>query len=219
MSAPITILLVDNHTIVRRGLRVYLDSQSDFSVVGEAGSGGEALLFVVNHIPDIVLLDMSLSDMDGIEVTTQIKNISPRTQVVIRSSLPEEYDFLALRAGAVSYLPKNMKMDEMADALRCARRGEAALPPHVAASILRYLNSENSLFLVSLSNREIEILRLVAGTLTNSQIAQKIQTSERTVKGHIGNIREKLQIADRLCLALFNWENEADSPSGKHAAG
>lgn len=216
MSTPVTVLIVDDYEIVRNGIHSFLDTQPDIKVIGEAGSGQEAIEIVLKQIPDIVLLDMTMPDMDGIETTLHIKKISPRTQIVILSaSMSNEFSFPALRAGAISYLLKDVKMDQLADAVRCAARGEAMFHPHVAARILQYLRGEESdsdIFLSSLSNREMDVLRLIACGLTNAQIAQKLQISENTVKGHVSNIRAKLQIADRVHLAVFAWENGIAAP-------
>jgi two-component system, NarL family, response regulator LiaR len=218
MSTPITVLIVDDYEIVRNGIHYFLDTQPDFEVIGEAGSGQEAIEIVMKQIPDIVLLDLTMPDMDGIQTTLRIKKISPRTQVVILSaSMSDQFCFPALRAGAISYLMKDIKMDQLAGAIRCAARGEAMFHPHIAARILQHLRGEQSdsdLFLSSLSDREMDVLRLIACGLTNCQIAQKLQISENTVKGHVGNIRAKLQIADRVHLAVFAWENGIASPQG-----
>lgn len=217
MSTPITVLIVDDYEIVRNGIHSFLDTQPDFKVIGEAGSGQEAVEIVMELIPDIVLLDMTMPDMDGIETTLHIKKISSRTQVVILSaSMGDQFSFPALRAGAISYLMKDIKMDQLADAIRCAARGEAMFHPHIAARILQYLRGEQSdsdFFLSTLSDREMDVLRLIACGLTNCQIAQKLQISENTVKGHVSNVRAKLQIADRVHLAVFAWENGIASPS------
>ncbi len=216
MAIPITVLIVDDYEIVRKGIRSFLDTQAEFKVIGEAGSGKEAVDVVGKLVPDIVLLDMSLPDMDGIEITTRIKKISPHTQVVILASLSSnQYSFLALKAGAISYLlMKDIRMDELAEALRCAARGEATFGPQIAASIVQHIRGEqDDLFPTSLSNRETDVLKLIASGLTNSQIAQKLQISENTVKGHVSNIRTKLQIANRVHLAVYAWENGIVSPS------
>ncbi len=216
MATPITILIVDDYEIIRKGIHSFLDTQSDFKVIGEASSGNEAVEIVMRLVPDIVLLDVSIPNMDGIETTVQIKRISPQTQVVILTSLSgEKHSFSALKAGAISYLLKDIKMEELADALRCASRGEATFHPRVAASILQYIRggpSGDNLFLASLSSREVEVLKLIAGGLTNNQIARNLQISENTVKCHVGNIRTKLQIANRVHLAVFAWENGIISP-------
>lgn len=218
MTNPITILIVDDYEIIRKGLHSFLDTQSDFKVTGEAGSGAEALEAVASLIPDIVLMDMSLPDMDGIETTVHVKKISPRTQVVILTSLAgEKYSFPALKAGAIAYLLKDIKMEELADALRCAARGEATFHPRIAAGILQYIRGEHSqdnLFLTCLSGRETDVLKLIAGGLTNGQIAHELQIAENTVKAHVGNIRTKLQIANRVHLAAYAWQHGIASPSG-----
>ena len=217
MTTSITVLIVDDYEIVRNGIHSFLDTQPDFEVIGEAGSGQEAIEIVMKLIPDIVLLDMTMPDMDGIETTTRIKKISSHTQVIILTShAGDQFSFPALKAGAISYLMKDIKMDKLVDAIRCAARGEAVFHPQVAARILQYLRGEQSdsdLFLSSLSDREMDVLRLIACGLTNCQIAQKLHISENTVKGHVGNIRAKLQIADRVHLAVFAWENGIASPS------
>jgi len=217
MATPITVLIVDDYEIVRNGIHAFLDTQPDFKVLGEAGSGQEAIETVVRLIPDIVLLDMTMPDMDGIEATAAIKKISPHTQVIILTShVGDQFSFPALKAGAISYLMKDIKMNKLADAIRCAARGESVFDPPVAARILQYLRGEQSdsdLFLSSLSDREMDVLRLIACGLTNCQIAQNLHISENTVKGHVGNIRSKLQIVDRVHLAVFAWENGIASPS------
>ena len=145
MPDPITILIVDDHEVVRKGIRSYLDTQPDFQVVGEAGSGEEAVEIISRLNPDIVLLDMIMPGINGIEITCRIKKISPRTQVVILTSASGgEYRFPALKAGAISYLLKDIKMEKLADALRCAARGEATLHPQVAASILHISAASNT---------------------------------------------------------------------------
>jgi NarL family two-component system response regulator LiaR len=215
MATPITVLIVDDCEIVRKGLHSFLDTQAEFKVIGEACSGKEAVDVVSELVPDIVLLDMSMPGLDGIETTIQIKKISPHTQVIILTSLSgNRYSFPALKAGAISYLLKNIRMDELAEALRCAVRGEATFDPQVAASLVQYIRGEqDDLLLPSLSNREMDVLKLVASGLTNSQIAQKLQISENTVKGYVSNIRTKLQIANRVHLAIYAWENGIVSPS------
>lgn len=217
MATSITVLIVDDYEIIRNGIHSFLDTKPDIKVIGEAGSGQEAIEIVMKLIPDIVLLDMALPDIDGIETTTRIKKISPHTQVIILTShVGDQFSFPALKAGAISYLMKDIKMDKLADAIRCAARGEAVFHPQVAARILQYLRgeqSESDLFLASLSDREMDVLRLIACGLTNCQIAQKLHISENTVKGHVGNIRAKLQIADRVHLAVFAWENGIASPT------
>ncbi len=127
---PISILLVDNHEVVRRGLRAYLDALPEFTVAGEAASGSEVVRFVEQFVPDVVLMDLVMPEMDGVEATRRVKEISPRTQVVVLTSYHrDEHIFPALKAGAISYVLKNVRMEELAEAVRRAARGEATLHP------------------------------------------------------------------------------------------
>lgn len=133
MAAPITVLIVDDYEIIRTGVHSFLDTQPDFKVIGEAGSGRDAIEAVMRLIPDIVLLDMTMPDMDGIETTTQIKKNSPHTQVIILTShAGDQFSFPALQAGAISYLMKDIKMDKLAEAIRYAASGESVFHPKVA---------------------------------------------------------------------------------------
>ena len=204
-----SILIVDDHEVVRNGIRSYLETIQDFNVVGEAASGEEALNLVSELIPDIVLLDLILPGMDGIETTRRIRQISPRTQVVVLTSYHEDvHIFPALKAGAISYILKDMKMEKLVDVLHRAVQGEVTLHPRVAARVLQTIRGENSdeqpLF-TELTDRETDVLKLIANGLTNSQIAEKLVISENTVKGHVSNILSKLHLADRTQVAVYAW--------------
>ena len=210
MSDPISIILIDDHEIVRNGVRAYLDTMPDFHVVGEASSGEEAVDLVSDLIPDIVLLDLILPGIDGVETTRRIKKISPRTQVVILTSYHEDvHIFPALKAGAISYILKDMKMDKLVDALRRAAQGEVTLHPRVAVRVLQNIRGENAdaepLF-TELTERELDVLKLIASAMTNNQIAEKLVISENTVKGHVSNILSKLHVADRTQVAVYAWQ-------------
>ncbi len=210
MTEAITILLVDDHEVVRKGVRAYLETQPDFHVVGEASSGEEAIDFVTELIPDVVLMDLIMPGMDGIETTRRIKKVSPRTQVVVLTSFHEDaHIFPALKAGAISYILKDMKMDKLAETLRRAVRGEVTLHPRVAVRVLQNLRGDNldaePLF-TELTERELDVLKLIASGLTNSQIAEKLVISENTVKGHVSNVLSKLHVADRTQVAVYAWQ-------------
>ncbi len=210
MTEAITILLVDDHEVVRKGVRAYLETQPDFRVVGEASSGEEAIDFVTELIPDVVLMDLIMPGMDGIETTRRIKKVSPRTQVVVLTSFHEDaHIFPALKAGAISYILKDMKMDKLAETLRRAVRGEVTLHPRVAVRVLQNLRGDNldaePLF-TELTERELDVLKLIASGLTNSQIAEKLVISENTVKGHVSNVLSKLHVADRTQVAVYAWQ-------------
>lgn len=210
MADLISILIVDDHEVVRNGLRAYIDTLPEFHVIGEAVSGEEALQMVSEYIPDIVLLDLILPGMDGVETTRHVKQISPRTQVVVLTSYYEDaHIFPALKAGAISYILKDMKMDKLAEVLRRAIQGEVTLHPRVAARVLQNIRTEDGeeqpLF-TELTDRELDVLKLIANGLTNSQIAEKLVISENTVKGHVSNILSKLHLADRTQVAVYAWQ-------------
>jgi NarL family two-component system response regulator LiaR len=210
MADPITILIVDDHEVVRKGVRGYLDSLPEFEVVGEAYSGEEALDLVNLHIPDVVLMDLILPGMDGVETTRIVKNISPRTQVVVLTSYHDDtLIFPALKAGAISYILKDMKMNKLADAVQKAHKGEVILHPKVAARVLQNIRTENQVddnMYTALTERETDVLMLVANGHPNSQIAEELVISENTVKGHVSNILSKLHLADRTQAAVYAWQ-------------
>ncbi len=206
-----SILIVDDHEVVRNGIRAYLGTLPEFHVVGEAVSGEEAISMVTELIPDIVLLDLIMPGMDGVEATRRIKQISPRTQVVVLTSYHEDvHIFPALKAGAIAYILKDMKMDKLVEVLHRALQGEVTLHPRVAARVLENIRGENTeeqpLF-TELTDRELDVLKLIANGMTNSQIAEKLVISENTVKGHVSNILSKLHLADRTQVAVYAWQS------------
>jgi len=211
---PITVLIVDDHAVVRQGVRAFLEAQPDFTVVAEAESGQAAVQLAAEHVPDVALMDLVMptpgeSGLDGVEATRQVKRVSPRTQIVILTSYHEdEHVFPALRAGAISYLLKNVKMDDLAEAVRRAAHGEATLHPRVAARVIQELHGtrrEAPNPFTELTDRELEILKLMANGLSNNEIAQRLVISENTVKGYVSNILSKLHLADRTQAAVFAW--------------
>ena len=206
---PITVLIVDDHAVVRRGIRALLEAEGGFTVVGEAGSGGEAVLLAADLVPDVALMDLVMPEMDGVQATRLLRQRSPTTQVIVLTSYhDDEHIYPAIRAGALSYLVKSVGLDELTAALRRAARGEATLHPHVAARLVRELSGashETAALYAALSEREREVLHLIAGGLTNAQIAERLVISERTVKSHVNNILGKLHVADRTQAAIFAW--------------
>ncbi len=212
-STAITILITDDHEVVRQGLRAYLSAQPDLEVVAETGTGEEAVRLAAEFVPDVALMDLVMPGMDGVEATRLLKKASPRTQVVVLTSFHEdEHIFPALRAGAISYLLKDVKMEEMAAAVRRAARGEATLHPRIASRVIQEISgtgagSASSLNpYADLTTRELEVLRLVANGLSNSEIAAQMVVSENTVKGHVSNILSKLHLADRTQAAVYAWK-------------
>jgi NarL family two-component system response regulator LiaR len=209
MSEPITVLIVDDHAVVRHGIRALLEAEGGFAVVGEVGSGGEAVLLAADLAPDVVLMDLVMPGLDGVEATRLLKQRSPCSQVIVLTSYHEdEHIFPAIRAGALSYLLKGVGLEDLADAVRKAARGEAVLHPHVAARLVQELHGasrEHAQLYATLSEREREVLRLIANGLSNAQIAAQLVISERTVKSHVNNILSKLHIVDRTQAAIYAW--------------
>lgn len=210
MINPISILIVDDHEVVRNGVRAYLETLPEFHVVGEAATGAEAIALVTEHVPDVVLMDLIMPGMDGVETTRRVKTISPRTQVVVLTSYHEDiHIFPALKAGATSYILKDMKMDKLVEAVCRAVQGEVTLHPRVAERVLQNIRGENNddpqLF-TDLTDRELDVLKLIANGLSNNQIAEKLVISENTVKGHVSNILSKLHLADRTQVAVYAWQ-------------
>jgi len=210
VSDPISILIVDDHAVVRRGARAYLEAQPDFTVVGDVGSGGEAVLLAADLAPDVVLMDLVMPGMDGVEATRLLKQKSPCSQVIVLTSYHEdEHIFPAIRAGALSYLLKDISLPDLADAIRKAAQGEVAMHPRIAARVVQELEGAshhgNMSSYAHLSEREREVLHLVAEGLSNADIAARLVLSEKTVKSHVRNILSKLHLADRTQAAIFAW--------------
>jgi NarL family two-component system response regulator LiaR len=209
MSEAITVLLVDDHAMVRQGVRTFLETQADLSVVGEAGSGEEAVGLAAQYVPDVVLMDLIMPEMDGVETTRQVKQVSPRSQVVVLTSYHEdEHIFPALKAGALSYVLKDLSAEELAVAVRKAAVGEAVLHPRVAARVIQELQGrreEGVNPFTELSERELEVLKLIADGMSNAAMAAKLVLSEKTIKGHVSNILSKLHLVDRTQAAVYAW--------------
>lgn len=210
MNEIITLMLVDDHSVVRLGLKAYFATLPDIQVVAEAASGKEALELVARHAPDVVLMDLMMPGMDGVEATQLVKKASPRTQVIVLTSHhDDEHIFPAIRAGALSYLLKDVDPDDLADAVRKARVGEAVLNPRVAARLVKEMqgvrSAESLNPFTELSERELEVLRRIADGLSNQDIAETLVISEKTVKSHVGNILSKLHLADRTQAAVYAW--------------
>lgn len=209
MTESITVLIVDDHAVVRQGVRGYLEVQPDISIVGEAASGEEAVRLTADQVPDVVLMDLVMPGMDGVEATRHVRRVSPRSQVVVLTSYHEDvFIFPAIKAGALSYLLKDVGPQELAAAVRAAARGEAVLHPHVATRVMQELRGARREVpnpFAELTDREFEVMRLVAEGLSNSQIAEQLVLSEKTVKGYVSNILSKLHLADRTQAAVFAW--------------
>ena len=209
MIESITVLIVDDHAVVRQGIRGYLEAQPDIAITGEAASGEETVRLAADQVPDVVLMDLLMPGMDGVEATRWVRRVSPRSQVVVLTSYHEDvHIFPAIKAGALSYLLKDVGPEELAGAVRAAARGEAVLHPHVATRVMQELRGTRREVpnpFAELTDRELEVMHLVAEGLSNALIAERLVLSEKTVKGYVSNILSKLHLADRTQAAVFAW--------------
>jgi NarL family two-component system response regulator LiaR len=209
MTESITVLIVDDHALVRDGIRGYLEVQPDMTIAGEAASGEEAVRLAGDQVPDVVLMDLVMPGMDGVEATRRVRRVSPRSQVVVLTSYHDDvHIFPAIKAGALSYLLKDVGPEELAAAVRAAARGEATLHPHVATRVMQELRGTRREVpnpFAELTDRELEVMRLVAEGLSNARIAERLVLSEKTIKGYVSNILSKLHLADRTQAAVFAW--------------
>jgi NarL family two-component system response regulator LiaR len=209
MTESITVLIVDDHAVVRQGVRGYLEAQPDISIAGEAASGEEAVRLAADQVPDVVLMDLLMPGMDGVEATRRVRRVSPRSQVVVLTSYHEDvHIFPAIKAGALSYLLKDVGPEELAGAVRAAARGEAVLHSHVATRVMQELRGTRREVpnpFAELTNRELEVMHLIAEGLSNALIAERLVLSEKTVKGYVSNILSKLHLADRTQAAVLAW--------------
>ena len=211
MSDPgtLTLVVVDDHELVRHGVRAFLDAQPDLLVVGEAATGKEALALVEELVPDVVLMDLLMPGIDGIETTRLVKQVSPRTQVVVLTSHHDDaHVFPALRAGAISYVLKSIGPPELVATVRRAARGEPTLHPRVALRLMQDVRGDDehgANAVAELTPREMEVLKLIAEGLANADIAARLGVAEKTVKGHVSNVLSKLHLADRTQAAVFAW--------------
>jgi NarL family two-component system response regulator LiaR len=202
----IRILVADDHAVVRQGLRSFLGLQDDMEVVGEASDGAEAVDSVERLRPDVVLMDLAMPGVDGVEAIRRIHASRPETRVVVLTSFTDDTKVLpAVRAGAVGYLLKDVEPAELASAIRTVASGQALLAPAVTARVLREVGAAGSARAdaPSLTARELEVLGLLARGLTNRQIAADLVLSEKTVKTHVSSILGKLRLADRTQAALY----------------
>ncbi len=208
-GTKIKVLIVDDHAVVRQGIRTFLQTDPGLEVVGAVEGGAEAVRLAEQFKPDVALVDMVMPGQDGVETTRAIRRVSPATQVIIFTSYHEdEHIFPAIRAGALSYMMKDAAPNEIAEAVRKAARGEAVLDSRVAARVVREMQDpgqEQVNPFVVLSEREMEVLRLVAMGASNQEIAEKLVIGESTVKTHVGSILSKLHLSDRTQAAVYAW--------------
>lgn len=202
----ITILMADDHAIVRQGLRALIDTEPGMTLVDEAKDGVEAALKARQHQPDVILLDMVMPRQDGLETIKQIKSDRPDARILVLTSFAEdEKVFPAIKAGALGYILKDSSPDQLLQAIRDVYRGESSLHPTIARKLIMELNQPPSQPLTEepLTEREVEVLKQVAQGHSNQQIADDLILSERTVRAHVSHILDKLHLANRTQAALY----------------
>ena len=199
---PIRVLHADDHSVVRKGLRGFLELDDDFEVVVEAANGEEAVRLAAEHRPDVVLMDILMPKMDGIAATEIIRRDLPDTEVIALTSVLEDASVVgAVRAGAIGYLLKDVEGDELCRAIKAAAAGQVQLSAQAAARLVREVRAPEAP--ESLSERETEVLRLIAQGYSNKEVAQALGLSDKTVKTHVHRVLAKLGLPSRTQAALY----------------
>ena len=207
----VRILLVDDHSVVRQGLRLFLKYDSELEVVGEAADGAQALRLARELRPDVVLMDLVMPGMDGIAATTAIRRELPDTEVLALTSVLEDASVVgAVRAGAIGYLLKDTQAEALCQAIKAAAAGQVQLTPRAAARLMQAVSAPESP--EALTERETEVLRLLAQGHSNKQIARKLHNTEQTIKSHVSRILSKLGVQSRTQATLYAIRTGLVSP-------
>lgn len=200
------ILIVDDHAVVRQGLRMFLALDESLEIVGEARNGREAVDLAVRLAPDVVLMDLLMPEMDGITAIRELRQKAPDTEIVALTSVLEDASVVgAVRAGAIGYLLKDTQAEELCRAIHAAAAGQVQLSPEAAARLMRELRGPGS-GVDALSEREREVLALLAQGLSNREIGERLSITEKTVKSHVGGVLSKLGVHSRTQAALVAWQ-------------
>jgi DNA-binding NarL/FixJ family response regulator len=204
MPDPIRVLVADDHAVVRQGLRTFLGLQDGLEVVGEAADGAEAVAAAERLAPDVVLMDLVMPRLDGVEAMRELRRRVPSARVIVLTSyLDDERLLPAMRAGAAGYLLKNVQPQELVRAVRAAEAGEALIDPAVAARLVEALGDAHDGQPEQLTPRESEVLDLIGRGFANKRIARELGIAEKTVKTHVSHVLSKLGVADRTQAALY----------------
>ncbi|MHA0858165.1 response regulator [Paenibacillus sp. CMAA1364] len=208
-DTEIKVLLVDDHEMVRIGLAAVLGTEDGIEVVGEAGSGEEGIRLATEYKPNVVLMDLVMDGMDGIETTRQILKLDPECKVIVLTSyLDDEMMYPVIEAGAFSYLLKTSRANEIAEAIRAAARGQSVLESQVASKMMnRIRHPQVEAAHKELTDREMDVLRLMAKGKSNQEIADELIIGIKTVKFHVTNILSKLSVDDRTQAAIYAYKN------------
>ncbi len=205
-NKPIRVLVVDDHAVVRAGIRALLAEVADMVVVGEAGNGGDALQLAEALYPDVILMDLVMPEIDGIQAIRQIQQRRPSSKILALTSFSsDDKVFPAIKAGALGYLLKDTDPRDLITAIRRVHRGESSLHPRIARKVLMELSQAGKRKTASqvLTGREMDVLELIARGLTNQEIADRLCVSETTVRTHVSNILGKLHLTNRVQAALY----------------
>lgn len=217
MSYNIRVFLCDDHTLFRQGIRKLLELEHDIEVVGEESNGQAMLENLKKTDPDVILMDIAMPGMNGVIATSKVKKILPQTRIIILTVYEDEtHVFNAIKAGAMGYLLKDVSIDELVEAIHSVYKGEALIQPRIAAKVLKEFTmldkrtmKEGDKFYNDLTEREKEVLRLIALGGSNKEIAQKLGITEKTVKNHISRIFQTLHVNNRTQAAIYALEQRS----------
>jgi NarL family two-component system response regulator LiaR len=206
----IRVLVVDDHPVVRNGIGAVLAGEADIRIVGEAANGKQAVEQAKNLSPDVILMDLVMPEMDGIEAIRLISALNPKVRILVMTSFAaDDKVFPSIKAGAIGYLLKDSDPEDLAHVIRRVFRGELCLSPMIAQRVIQELNHPSDLPLTSnpLTSREVEVLQLLAQGLENQEIAQQLKINNATTRTHVSNILSKLHLANRVQAALYALKN------------
>ena len=204
MTHPISVLIVDDHGIVREGLRAVINAEPDMKLIGEAGDGEEACQKALALTPDVIVMDLMMPRKNGLDATREIRQVNPQARILILTSFgDDEMVFAAIKAGALGYLLKGSSALELPDAIRCLYRGESSLHPSIARKLVMRCADDSIAAPGDLTETEIAVLKLMAHGMKNQAISDRLNISERTVRFHVSNVMSKLHLENRTEAALY----------------
>jgi len=212
MNKPIRLLIVDDHTLVREGMRAFMETRPEVEVIGEAGDGFGAVEKERTLKPDVILLDLVMPGKDGLTAIQEIKQANPDARILVLTSFTDDDKvFPAIKAGALGYLLKDSTSEELIQAIQLVAKGEASLHPTIARKLMREINRPSTLPPTPdpLTSREVEVLDCIAKGLSNNEIASELIISDRTVNAHVSNILKKLHLANRTQAALYALQKKS----------